>query len=294
MSAVRTGFARTDDGLELYYRVVGEGPPLVCCNGVGVSTFFWKYIVAHFRDRYRVVVWDYRGHGLSAMPTDLRRTELGMERNADDLLTVLDAADIREPAVLLGHSMGCQVILEFHRRHPERTRALIPMFGTFARPLDTFMDNPRSRDIFRIVRRVARLGGRSGTRLMLPLYAGPLAFPFSKVTGLIDKYYAGYSDMRKYNEHLVHMDPQIFLEMVGRMADHDLTEHLAHVRVPTLVVAGEKDLFTPLHRSEEMARRIPDAEIMILPEASHAAIIEYPDAINRRIDRFLSEHRLAS
>ncbi len=64
----RTGFARTDDGHQLYYRSVGTGRPLVCCNGVGVSTFFYKYIVQHFSASHQVVVWDYRGHGRSSLP----------------------------------------------------------------------------------------------------------------------------------------------------------------------------------------------------------------------------------
>ena len=54
---VRSGFVRTPDGVHLYWRAVGHGPLLLCSNGVGVSTFFWKYIVEHFRYRYTVVVW---------------------------------------------------------------------------------------------------------------------------------------------------------------------------------------------------------------------------------------------
>ena len=55
------------------------------------------------------------------------------------------------------------------------------------------------------------------------------------------------------------------------------------------MIASEKDLFTPLHRSYTMARADPRAELMVLAEASHAAIIEHPDSINLRIDRFLRE-----
>ena len=74
MSDVRTGFVPTDDGIQLYYRVLGEqGPVIACCNGVGVSTFFWKYVALHFRDRFRVLLWDYRGHGLSSMPRNVKR-----------------------------------------------------------------------------------------------------------------------------------------------------------------------------------------------------------------------------
>jgi len=289
MADVRSGFARAADGIQLYWRSVGEGPPMVCCNGVGVSTFFWKYVARHFSSRFQVVLWDYRGHGKSGTPPDPRHADLSMERCARDLETVMDAAGAREPAILLGHSMGCQVILEACQEYPERVRALIPMFGTFARPMDTFMDSPHSRKVFDVVNRIAQLMGKRGSRLLHPLYANPLAFAIARNTQLVDRYYSSKRDIDAYMEHLVHMDPQVFLRMVELMADHDLTDFLPQIRCPVLVFAGEKDLFTPLHRSIEMAERIPDAELFVVAEGTHAAIVEHPETINLRIERFLEE-----
>ncbi len=289
MNDVTSGFARTDDGLQIYWRSLGEGPALVCCNGVGVSTFFWKYIALHFREKYQVILWDYRGHGLSSVPRDIKRADLSIERNARDLFTVMDALGLDEPAVLLGHSMGCQVILEAHKQQPDRIRALVPMFGTYGKPIDTFMDYPRSREIFEMINGVASVWGKNSFRFLLPLYASPFAFAFSRLTGAVDRYYAAKVDMEHYMEHLVHMDPRVFLGMVERMANHDLYDHLPQVHVPTLVFGGEKDLFTPLYCSKRMAAAIPDAELTVLADGSHAAIVEHPDAINRRIERFLNE-----
>jgi pimeloyl-ACP methyl ester carboxylesterase len=290
VSDIETGFARTDDGIELYWRRLGEsGLPLVCCNGVGVSTFFWKYVALHFRERHRVILWDYRGHGRSGVPRDVRGADLSMARNAQDLFAVLDHLGIHEPVVLLGHSMGCQVILEAHRQRPDRVAALVPMFGTYGHALDTFMDFPRSRAIFDVVNRVASVSGRSSFRFLLPLYASPYAFALSRLTGVIDRYYAASIDMEHYMEHLQRMDPRVFLAMLEQMDRHDMTDHLAEIRVPTLVFGGEHDLFTPVRCARQMAARIPDAELLVLAEGSHAAIVEHPDTINRRIERFLEQ-----
>ena len=67
---MRSGFAPCD-GTSLYYSVTGPPSPvtLVCCNGVGVSTFFWKYIVEHFRSTHQMLLWDYRGTVGPAAPT---------------------------------------------------------------------------------------------------------------------------------------------------------------------------------------------------------------------------------
>ena len=296
---MRSGFARTEDGVQLYWRTMGPDRPvspvvtLVCCNGVGVSTFFWKYTARAFRDRFRVLLWDYRGHGLSSSPDDVDEANLTVERSASDLRLVLDAAGVDTPVVLLGHSMGCQVILEYAKQNPAGVRALVPMFGTFGRPLDTFMDNPNSRKIFAVIHRLTKAAGRSGTRWMRPLYASPIAFSVGKSTGLVDKYYAPRADIEMYLEHMNHLDPRLFLRMVSQIADHDLEDFLPQVAVPTLVIAGESDLFTPLHRSRKMAQLIPGAELMVVPEGSHAAIVEHPETINRRIERFLVERVFA-
>ena len=97
----QSGFVKTDDNVTLYWRTVGQGPPLVCCNGVGVSTFFWKYLVAHFSPTNTVIVWDYRGHGRSQRSIDPEDADMRIERHADDLSAVLNdvakTLDIEKP-----------------------------------------------------------------------------------------------------------------------------------------------------------------------------------------------------
>ena len=271
--------------------MAGEPAPLtlVCCNGVGVSTFFWKYIVEHYRQRFQVMLWDYRGHGRSGSPVDIERADLTVERSAEDLQCVLDAAGIQTPIVLLGHSMGVQVILEYYRRYPDVVRALVPMFGTYGRPLDSFMGLRHARRAARYLSRAILLGGKRSSRLLHPITASPLAYAIGRRTGLVDRYYANRSDVHKYLEHLNKMDPRVFARMVDLIADHDLEPFLPEIDVPTLVFGADQDLFTPLECSLKMARDIPNAELLVLADGSHAAIVEYPDTINRRLDRFLAE-----
>ncbi|MFN7145083.1 MAG: alpha/beta fold hydrolase, partial [Myxococcota bacterium] len=157
---VRAGFATAEDGTQLYWRAVGQGPAIVCCNGVGVSLFFWKYLVDHYCRTHTVVLWDYRAHGRSDRPRDIAAADLSIARHARDLGVVLDAIGV-EDALLLGHSMGVQVILEFHRNAPHRVRGLVPMLGTAGRALDTFYDYPKSPVIFQAV---ARMFDRVGDR----------------------------------------------------------------------------------------------------------------------------------
>ena len=77
-----SGQVRTDDEQVLYWERHGEGPALVCCNGVGVSTFFWKYVVQEFASTHTVVLWDYRGHGKSQRIAEVDEVDLSVARLA--------------------------------------------------------------------------------------------------------------------------------------------------------------------------------------------------------------------
>jgi len=71
---------------------------------------------------------------------------------------------------------------------------------------------------------------------------------------------------------------------------HDASDMLPTIRVPTLVIAGERDVFTPRHLSVQMAGRIPNAEMLEIPRGSHAALVEQPELINLRIEKFIRAH----
>jgi pimeloyl-ACP methyl ester carboxylesterase len=89
--------------------------------------------------------------------------------------------------------------------------------------------------------------------------------------------------------HLAKMDPLVFLRTLESAADHTAWEHLAHVDVPTLIVAADQDKFTPLWLSQRMHRAVPQSELLVVPSGSHTAVIELPELIALRIERFLKE-----
>ncbi|MBX2801798.1 MAG: alpha/beta hydrolase [Myxococcales bacterium] len=281
-------------GAELHWQAHGSGgPTFVCCNGVGVSTFFFKYVVEHFSDRHQVLLWDYRGHGQSSAPHEpIDGAQLSIERNAEDLQLVLDAASVQGPLILLGHSMGCQVVFEYTHRHPERVAGMVALFGAAGRPLDTFLGLPNAKRAVTWLNRVVRWSGHAGNRLLKPFYRSSYSFDVGAAAGLIDRHYADRSDIAEYMQHLAEIDARVFLSMVLQMAEHDARPYLPTLRIPALIIAGERDQFTPMALSQQMAHDLPLSDLLVLAEASHAAIIEHPETINRRIERFLREWRL--
>lgn len=281
-------FLITPDGTALYYQVEGpnRGTPMVLCDGLGCDGFAWKHLRPYLEARHRVLRWHYRGHGRSAVPKD--GTHLGMDYTCEDLAQVMDAGGIPR-AVLFGHSMGVQVALEFHRRHPERVAGLVLMCGSYGTPLDTFHDSDYLKRAFPYIRRtVERFPGPAG-RVVRAVASSSLAVQVA-LTFEVNRKVLTPEDLAPYFTHLACMNPVVFVRTLESLAAHSAEEHLGEVDVPTLVIGGEQDKFTPAWLSRKMAAAIPGAELYLLTGGTHTAPLEHPRAIELRLGRFLQEH----
>ena len=286
---VISGFATSDDGVDLHWRIVGSGPLLVCCNGVGVGTFFWKYFAERFRETHRILLWDYRAHGRSQRILDGDSRNLSIRRHAMDLQCILDHLEEEDPVVLVGHSMGCQVALESIRIAPNRVRGLVLALGTAGRALHTFYDFEYSWVFFRAVKELVTRTRELTHQVLRPLLLSPIAYDVSRKLKLVDPYYMSKVDLLPYLEHLATLDLPMFLENVVETDRHDCWDILDQLSVPVLVIAAENDKFTPLWCSQKIVDTIPNAELMVLADASHAALVEQPETINYRIAKYLAQ-----
>ena len=279
------GFADAPDGTRIHWSATGAGTPaLVCCDGIGCDGFAWKYIVRDFAARHRIVRWHYRGHGRSGIPTDPER--VGFDDISADLKAVLRAT--RTPqAVLLGHSMGVQVTLEYHRRHPEQVLGLVLICGSHGLPLDTFHDSKAMKIMLPSMIAAAGKYPQAMNLIWRLLAGGELAYQLA--THLeVNRRLVRRDDFAPYFRHLAGMDPRLFLGMLKHASEHSAYDHLPRVDVPTLIVAGTEDTFTPYWLSEEMHARIPRSELLTVPGGSHVAPIEHPELIALRLEKFLA------
>ncbi len=274
-----------EDGTPLWYqRFEGPPPTLVLCDGVGCDGYVWRHLIPHLQGRVRMIHWNYRGHGRSGAPVDLGR--LGIEECAQDLWRVVDHAGVREPAVLAGHSMGVQVILEAWHLAPGRVRALIPVTGSYGKAIDHVHDSSLVRRLFPLASKlvptllpVLRPVWRELVRSELAYW---YACTFEVNEGLVRR-----EDFFPYLDHLARMDPEVFLRTLEGAARHTAEPYLADIRAPTLVVASERDRFTPYWISQRMHALIPGAELLSLPMGSHTGPIELPELFNLRVEKFL-------
>jgi pimeloyl-ACP methyl ester carboxylesterase len=284
LSGASSGFCEGDDGTRIHWSVVGQGAPtLVCNDGIGCDGFAWKYVVRDFAPRHRIVRWHYRGHGRSGIPKD--RARVTFDDLCSDLRAVLRATATKE-AVLLGHSMGVQVALEAHRRIPEAVLGLVLICGSHGLPLDTFHDSKALKTILPAMITAADRWPEATNLIWKMAASGELAYQLAthlEVNGRLVR----REDFMPYFRHLASMDPHVFLAMLQHASTHSARDHLPQVDVPTLIVAGTEDTFTPYRLSEEMEERIPGAELLTVPGGSHVAPIEQPELITLRLEKFL-------
>jgi pimeloyl-ACP methyl ester carboxylesterase len=287
----REGVATTDDGARLFWQVFGSAPQgwptLVCCNGLGCSTFFWHYLARYFSSRTEVLVWDYRGHGDSSTPSSAVQ-EMNVGRMVADLHAVVTHAKMPR-SVFIGHSMGVQVILEYYRRHSEAVAALVPVLGTFGHAVDTFFD---SRWVGRVFPALYHLVRRVPAPLQwINRYAARsrLTLPLASLTGMVNGTQLRPSDLDAYMSNLAALDMRVFFELAHDMGKHTCEDILRVIRVPVLIIGGERDIYTPLWLSEKMHREIPESELLMLPGGSHAGLVEQPELVNLRLEKFIRE-----
>jgi pimeloyl-ACP methyl ester carboxylesterase len=291
----------TSDGTHIAYTVLGGGPandqkpPILFVNGWTCPDAYWVDIgPGMIKAGHRVIFMDTRGHGESGLPRpagfmarNLRAEDVAPERMARDVIEVLDDAGV-DRAVLAGHSMGVQIIVEAARRSPDRVAGLVPIAGTFENPVRTFADKavldslyPIADVLFRfipfelvspVMRRIA--DPNLGVKVVrLIKVAGP------KVTA---------AHMAPHIAQISEVNFSVLWRMMSALRGHSTIADLPNIKAPTLILAGRRDLFTPPSVQEKMAELIPDAEIVWFEEGGHLLPVEEPEGIISAMTEFLA------
>jgi pimeloyl-ACP methyl ester carboxylesterase len=280
-------FATASDGTRLYVRT-RRGPSevtAVLCDGIACDGFIWKYLWEDLARTVSVAHWHYRGHGRSAPPADPKRIDL--LDHASDLDAVRCA--IGDPEVVLfGHSMGCQVALEAYRKRPEKVRGLVLMSGSYGRVTHTFKGtNVLAQLLPKLIERVE--ARPVFARAIWSRMPQATTLRFALLSGEVDASAIAPDDLMPYLKHVVDLDIPMFLRMLYSAGEHSAQDLLPRVDVPALVIAGDKDTFTPPRLAEEMAAALPRGELMMAAGGSHVVPLERKDLVLERVEKFLHE-----
>ncbi|MGH2806980.1 MAG: alpha/beta fold hydrolase [Actinomycetota bacterium] len=277
---------RSFDGTLLSTRVSGEGDalPLLVCNAIGANLAPWRRVLVDIERERRVISWDHRGL-LGSGPPASDRLDAGA--HAEDAIAALDHYDAEE-IVVASWSNGSRIALELVLRYPERVRAMVIVCGGFGHPLGRLL---RYLELPSVLPLVASIGKHFGPSLQAPFRAF-VSRP--EIAGLVSQsgLVGATADSRLLVELLqgiASCDLRTLMATYEEVVGEGGPELVESIDIPTLLIAGAKDTFTPRRMVEDMAREMNDARLEIYDRATHYLPIEYPAKLSDDMRRFYKE-----
>lgn len=265
MSMLNTGYAEVN-GTRLYYESAGEGFPLVLIHGFGADSRIWDSQVPPFAEHFRVIRYDARGFGKSALPTDQPYTP------PDDLKALLDYLNIFH-AHIMGQSMGGEIAIDFALAYPAVTRSLVladPAIG----------GHQWSAAYQEAMGPIGAVIIASGFKAAIDLLmAHPLHVPIAEQPAAgatlrhILESYSGW--------HITHTDP-------WKHPDPPAIQRLTEITAPTLILSGERSVPDFQQMAAALERDVPNARKVVLPGVGHVIPLEAPKAVNELTLKFLA------
>jgi haloalkane dehalogenase len=280
-----TGRSLDLDGLRFHYLDEGKGLPVVMVHGNPSWSFYYRNLVLALRDRYRCIVPDHIGCGLSDKPGD-DRYDYTLARRVDDLERLLEQLEIRENITLVVHDWGGMIGMAYAVRHPERIRRLV-ILNTGAFHL------PASKP-FPLALRICR-DTPIGTLLVRGFNAFSLAASYvgckrnpmnSELRALYQLPYNSWHNRiatLRFVQDIPLKPGDRTYDLVSTVAD-GINQFRS---IPKLICWGELDFVFDRHFLEEWQQRFPDAEIHRFPDCGHYILEDAEEEVVPLIKRFL-------
>jgi pimeloyl-ACP methyl ester carboxylesterase len=257
------------DGIQIHYEERGSGPPLVLLMGLGAPGSKWADHVAAYEQHFRCVLIDNRGAGESGRPPGPYTTQM----MAEDAAQVMQALGI-EQARVAGLSMGSGIAQELALAHPNLVRSLL-LISSWARC------DPYTLAVFEHFKKMRALASPADFVQLLQLWIASPAYYAENLAKLAQD---------QANAADGYMPLPAFAAQCDACSGHDTLDRLAAIAAPSLLTAGEVDIFTPLRLSAEMHARMPGSKLLIFDGCGHIHHWEDLQRFNDQTLQFLLEH----
>jgi aminoacrylate hydrolase len=257
--------------VEIYTEIHGDGPNLLLVAGLGGRHEFWTQQVPFLSQYFRVILHDHRGVGRSTP----NKVVLGAEHMADDLIQLMDALDI-EKAHLLGHSTGGAIGQHIALKAPERLDKLV-LSSSWAGP------DPYLIQLFNARREVLVNCGPAAYLTMGTYLATPSWVLQDQI-----------KSPRSFLEERIKAFPGLEVELsrLAAVQAHNLRSEVHNITHTTLAIGAKDDQITPFSFSQELANKIPSAELFMLEHGGHFAPMTVTEKYNEAVLSFLQKDEL--
>ena len=269
-------FCSAPDGVRLAYSVIGAGPPLVKTGNwmthleFDLESPIWRGLWRELAREHTLLRYDARGNGLS----DWDAGEISFAALVGDLETVVDAAKV-ERFALLGISQGCALSIAYAARHPERVSHLV-LYGGFAQGWNKRVRSESEKEEEAAMLTLMRLGWGKENPAFRQLFTSQFMPDATKEQA------DWYNELQRLST-----SPECAVRYMKASGEIDVTDLLAKLDVPTLVMHARDDARVPFDNGRRMAAAIPGARFVTLQSKNHLLLESEP-----AFGRFLEEVRL--
>ncbi len=255
--------------VEIFYEEHGAGTPVLLVPGLGGVGAYWNPNLRAFSEKHQVITHDHRGTGQSSRS----HIRYSVDQMADDLLRLMDHLGI-ERAHLVGHSTGGAIGQTIAVTHPQRLISLV-IYASWTKA------DPFFRRVFE-------------ARRTLLTTAGATAYVRSNAVFLYPDWWINENiallEERERTGMPVFPGPEIVASRIDAIMNFDHTAKLATVKTPTLVLCAKDDFLTPPYFSEQLARLVPGAALLLLERGGHCASETSLHDFNEAVLRFIDRH----
>jgi pimeloyl-ACP methyl ester carboxylesterase len=273
----------------------GNGPVLVLTHGWGADQREWTWLLRSMPSDTRMVTWDLPGLGASTPP---RGKEYSLPQLAGDLDAVVGTVK-DAPVVLVGHSVGGMINIEYARQHGDRlgqvVRGMVQANTTFTNPLETMKNADRSRamqkPVYEPLLHLVSAGAPVFRALGWLAYQSGLAH-----LQLAQQSFSGGETWQQLDEmarYAYRSSPDVMARGVLAMLRWDGSDALVSAKVPTLIISGEQDVTTLPVASDKMEREMPMARRVRISPAAHMGPVEQERRYAQAMSAFTSGLQVA-
>lgn len=253
--------------VDLYYEIEGSGDPVVLLSGLTGMGRSWNSLLPAFSAAHQVIVFDQPGSGQSGQPP-----EFSIEHHARAVAEAVRSLGCG-PVHVVGSSTGGAIAQVMALDHADVVRS-ITLCSSWGRS-DAFF-----RHQFKVRKDVLLSMGK-------PAYAEASALLLFSPAYLRD-----HIDTISRRREVADSgpEPDVMARRIDMVVAHDQLDRLGSIDKPTLVLVGSNDACTPAYFSDELAERIPGAELVVLEGAGHSIHNEVPDEFCRHVLAFVDRH----
>lgn len=241
---------------------------LVFVHGLSGSSSAWSRYEKYFEKKYNLIVFDLLGHGKSDKPPKYEDYEI--KKLAQNLYALLQREKIKK-CIVIGHSLGNLIVLEFLKLHSTLVEKLVLLSAAH---------DPSRRISAKILKPFLRLFSYFD---FIPIRKNGSHVDYSRYV------MAGDWNIPRMVEDITNTTLRVYL--YGTLQAYSVRSYnfLAHIKQPVLIVHGDRDSIFPLSHAQEMSRSIRNSKLVVLKEANHILVLNCFERVSKLIEEFIEE-----